>query len=384
MVWLRNKSPTTTLSAPPSLFLLLFTGTLAVIASVVLFVLHSSGAVKILSAMNVWTVSLVPPAVWFLSLCIWGWFRGQEIDEHQFLEKEARYAQGQWEEWAERHLAILGSCVLLPDDVTADTLWKCNEGSFLSQNMCVCRLPPVSIADAVLSCLDGVQESLHVLPHDLPLRVTLLSDLTPEVIFDAFTAAWATLFPERAVPADVTTTNEHSFTWVEERLEQPALTVDLFIVVQLHGGDSYSDGMAALLLTSDDVAHKYQLPYPARLLRPMPLDLNAFEKDITLFLETQTVACRTVRILEDALCWNAISASLVFIGGKHGAAWQSTDTMMLEKIGGIPGASSPWILTAIAADLVVLRNVSLLALFSSENERFVSTITSGSEDANIG
>ena len=384
MAWLRNKSPTTALSAPPSLFLLLLTGTLAVIAGVVLFVLHSSGAIKILSGMNVWTVSLAPPAVWFLLLCIWGWFRGQEIDEYQFLEKEARYAQAQWEEWAERHLAILGSSVLLPGDISADTLWKSGEGSFPSQSMCVCRLPARPIADAVLSCLGGVQESLHALPCDLPLRVTLVSDLAQDVISGAFISAWGAVFPERTLPTEITTTHAHSFSWVEARLKQPVLTVDLIIVVQLNGGDAYSDAMAALLLTSDDVAQKYRLSYPARLLRPMSLDLNTFEKDMTLFLETQTVACRTARVLEDALCWNTISASLVSVGAKLGADWKSTDTMMLEKLCGIPGSSAPWLLTAVGADMVKLSHLSLLTLLSSDTEQFVSTITSGSENAHIG
>lgn len=384
MAWLRNKSPTTTLSAPPSLFLLLLTGTLAIIAGVVLFVLHSSGAVKVLSAMNVWTVSLAPPAVWFLLLCIWGWFRGQEIDEHQFLEKEARYAQAQWEEWAERHLAVLGSSVLLPNDVTANTLWKSGEGSFPSQSMRVCRLPTTSLSDAVLSCLGGIQESLQALPRDLPLRVTLVSDVAQDALSAAFIPAWGTLFPERALPADLTMTQAHSFSWVEARLEQPVLTVDLVIVVQLNGGEAYSDTMAALLLTSDDVAQKYRLSYPARLLRPMSLDLTAVEKDLTLFLETQTVACRTARILEDALCWHTVSASLASVGGIHGADWKSADTMMLEKLCGILGASAPWILTALGAEIVMSGNLSLLTLLSSGTEQFVSTIAPGSENANIG
>ncbi len=55
-----------------------------------------------------------------------------------------------------------------------------------------------------------------------------------------------------------------------------------------------------LLLTSDDVAQKYHLPHSSRLLRPMPLDMTNFEDDITLFLETQTVACHTPSVIGDA------------------------------------------------------------------------------------
>ncbi len=41
-------------------------------------------------------------------------------------------------------------------------------------------------------------------------------------------------------------------------------------------------------------------------------------------------------------------------------------------------------LTALAADLVSLRKQPLLALFSSEQEHFISTITPGSEDEYTG
>ncbi|MCP6600432.1 type VI secretion protein, partial [Klebsiella pneumoniae] len=56
----------------------------------------------------------------------------------------------------------------------------------------------------------------------------------------------------------------------------------------------------------------------------------------------------------------------------------------LEKWCGIPGPAAPWLLTALAADLVSLRKQPLLALFSSEQEHFISTITPGSEDEYTG
>ena len=57
---------------------------------------------------------------------------------------------------------------------------------------------------------------------------------------------------------------------------------------------------------------------------------------------------------------------------------------LLEKWCGIPGPAAPWLLTALAADLVSLRKQPLLALFSSEQEHFISTITPGSEDEYTG
>lgn len=56
------------------------------------------------------------------------------------------------------------------------------------------------------------------------------------------------------MPDDITVTGSFSLSEVEERLKQPVLTVNLLLVIQLNGGTAYSDGLAVLLLTSDDVA----------------------------------------------------------------------------------------------------------------------------------
>jgi hypothetical protein len=137
-------------------------------------------------------------------------------------------------------------------------------------------------------------------------------------------------------------------------------------------------------MTSDDVAQKYHLSHPARLLRPMPLDMNKFDNDLTLFLETQVAACRTARVLGDSYRWESVAAPLMTIGNSHGAVWEPAARMLLERWCGIPGPAAPWLLTALAADLVSLGNTSLLTLFSSGDERFISTVTSGSENEHIG
>lgn len=179
------------------------------------------------------------------------------------------------------------------------------------------------------------------------------------------------------MPDDITVTGSFSLSEVEERLKQPVLTVNLLLVIQLNGGTAYSDGLAVLLLTSDDVAQKYHLPHSSRLLRPMPLDMTNFEDDITLFLETQTVACHTPSVIGDAKKWTERSAALITQGGKMHTPWKAEDIALLEKWCGIPGPAAPRLLTALAADLVSLRKQPLLALFSSEQEHFISTITPG-------
>ena len=386
MGWVRTKALIEELSPAPSLTRWLLAGVLMAITGVLLFMLHASGMVKVLSAMDIWWVSLAPPGGWLLVFCLRCYLWDREVQEYQFLQKEAQYGQQQWDAWAKRHLAIPGSCVLLPDGVTADMLQTIPEGRPPQQYALVRRIMgiPQDNQAVMKRCLGGVQTSLRQLSPALPLRITLLTDACPDGMTDAFGAAWHELFPDRPVPDDISVTDSLSFSRVEDRIKQPVLTVDLILVMQLNGGEAYSDGMAALLLTSDDVAQKYNLPHSARLLRPMPLDMAKFDDDLTLFLETQTVACRTSRVLGDAKAWTEKSAELITRGGKMNTPWQAQDIDLLEKWCGIPGPFAPWLLTALAADIVSLRKQSLLALFSTEQEHFISTLTPGSENEFTG
>lgn len=381
MGWERTKALTSELSPPPSLMWWLLAGATMMIVGVLLFILHASGTVKILSEFNIWWVSVIPLSIWLFLLCLRGWLWGREVDEHAFLQNEADLGQKQWEVWAERHLAILGSGILLPDGVTADAILGATGDSLPSRGTLTRRISVTSTP--VKYCLSGVQKTLQDLPQDLPLSVTIVTDLPTGCLVETFSTVWSTLFSERRIPNDITVTDTLSLSHVEERLKQSVLTVDLILVMQLCGGETYSDGLAALLLTSDDVVQKYHLPHFARLLRPMPLDITAFEQDISLFLAIQTVACGTARVLGDALFWETFSAPLMTIGVAHGAVWQPAEREILEKWCGVPGPLAPWILTALAAELVSLRKESLLTLFSSGEEHFISTVTSGNEDEHI-
>ncbi|MFO3905850.1 type VI secretion protein [Enterobacter hormaechei] len=385
MGWNRAKSLTTELSPKPSLMWWFLTGILTVLVGILVFMIHASGVVKVLLEVNIWLLSLAPSGIWLFLLCLRGWLWGKEVDEHNFLEKEAEHARKQWEAWAGRYLSIVGSCIFLPDRITVG----CFHDELPQQYGLVRKIDYLpgdhSPAEAALLVLhNGLMDALNRLPSDLSLSVTLVTDLPDAEVSKAFPSVWASLFQQRAIPDRITITSAFSMAWVEQRLKQPILTVDLILVMQLCGGKTYSDGLAALLLTSDDVAQKYCLLHPARLLRPMPLDIDRFDDEFALFLETQTAACRTDRVLGDRCSWETIAAPLMTIGNEYGAAWDPAGRLLLEKWCGIPGPAAPWLLTALATDLVIQGNTSLLTLFSSGEERFISTVTSGSEDEHIG
>ncbi len=66
MGWVRTKALTMEQPSAPSLTRWLFAGVLMAIIGVLLFILHASGTVKILSVINIWWVSLMPAGCWLL------------------------------------------------------------------------------------------------------------------------------------------------------------------------------------------------------------------------------------------------------------------------------------------------------------------------------
>ena len=111
MGWVRTKALTMEQPSAPSLTRWLFAGVLMAIIGVLLFILHASGTVKILSVINIWWVSLMPAGCWLLIFCLRCYLWDRDLKAHQFLLKEAEYGQQRWEDWAGRWLAVLGSAV---------------------------------------------------------------------------------------------------------------------------------------------------------------------------------------------------------------------------------------------------------------------------------
>ena len=378
MGWVRNKAIVVERPPAPSFKWWLLAGLLATIIGILLFILHLSGKVNALLIFNIWLLALIPLLGWYLLFCIRGWLWGQKVNKYDFLKKEAELGQKQWESWAERHVAILASCVLLPEGVTAHGLVSQFIRQLPTADMLARRV--IESANPVKNLLSGVQSGLSHLPDEFPLKVTIITDTSCDGLVQTFTSTWETLFPQRAIPDEIVLSASRSMHMLEDRLKQPDLTVELLLVMQLHGGTAYSDGLAALLLTSDDVAQKYQLPHVARLLRPMALDMTQFTSQLTLFLETQTVARQTSRVFCDSVDWHDYFAELLTTGAAHHARWKPEEIGVLERWCGIPGPGGGWLLAALLADVVNISNTPVLGLFTSATDHFVSTITPGSEN----
>ena len=114
MSWERQKSTVSKKPEAPSFVLWFMLGVVAVVGSVMLFVLHANKLSGPLQAFNIWVVTASPIVIWFFFLCLRAWVFNSAFDKHEFEANEADYAQQQWTEWAGRNIAVLHSSVIFP------------------------------------------------------------------------------------------------------------------------------------------------------------------------------------------------------------------------------------------------------------------------------
>lgn len=386
MGWERAKATTMELPLAPSFMGWLLAGGVAAVVGILLFILHASGMVKALATFNIWWLASSPVLGWFFLFCLRGWLWGRTVDEHQFLQKEAEYGQQQWGSWAGRYLAVLGSSILLPSGVTSDAIAK-SEAADAPQLLSLTShfdAQSVTCSSLLELGLAGVQNAIAILPATVPLNITVVSDAISADSDSQFRKVWGSIYPDRAISGSISFCETLSFAWVEDRLKNPVLDIDLILILQNNGTDRYSDALASVLLTSDDVVEKYQLPHSSRILRPMPLDMTHFKAEMGLFLETQTIACQTSKVFCDSASWNEHFVDVMTAAQTHLTPWVPEEIDVLEKYNGVPGAGSGWLLAVLLSDIVTISKAPVLGLFTSGTDHFVSTVTLGSENNDAG
>ncbi|WP_185749330.1 hypothetical protein [Pantoea dispersa] len=270
MSWERQKSHVTPMPEEPSLLIWLIGGFAALIAGGLIFVLHANQLLGAGQSYNIWVVSGSPPLIWIFCICLRAWIYNNGVDKHEFESKEADYSQQQWTEWAGRYLAVMGSEVILPQSLTVP-MFIPGSTELEEFNGLVRRLDISPAIAASLKQLDGVKVALMRLPTDIALKAFLLTDSPEEdaALKAIFDECWRELMPAERPAPTLSVQRSLSFDSVERRIKTPDISVELVMVQQLRGRDWYSDALATLLLTTDDVATKYELDHDVRLLRPM-------------------------------------------------------------------------------------------------------------------
>ncbi|EHT1099470.1 hypothetical protein ACNKWI_001452 [Escherichia coli] len=384
MSWEREKSTISKKPEEPSFILWLMLGVVAVVGSVVLFVLHANKLSGPLQAFNIWIVTASPIVIWFFFLCLRGWFFNSAFDKHEFEANEADYTQQRWTEWAGRNIAVLHSGVIFPEALTPFHFLQASPER-VQYTTLTRHFDHINIENCFSQLLECVSDALVWVPSDLPLSVTLLTDWQedPLIIQDEFAKVWQDTVPFRPVPV-LNIQTAKSFIGLEERIKSPTLDVDFILVHQTQGKGCYSDALASLLLTSDDVATKYQLTHDACLLRPMSLDMGDINKSLDTFFSTQTQACSTENIIGDQAAWGDSFADLLGAAAVYTGHWKPEQLHWLEKYAGLSGPFSPWIMAAVASDIVNIQKADCLMLSTDGEQKFINTVQTGNRNDDHG
>lgn len=384
MSWEREKSTVSEKPEEPSFVLWLMLGVVAVVGSVMLFVLHANKLSGPLQTFNLWIVTASPIVIWFFFLCLRGWLFNSAFDKHEFEANEADYAQQQWTEWAGRNIVVLHCGVIFPEALTPSRFLQASAEQM--QHTALTRHfhhpTPEYCFSQLLEC---ASDALARVPADLPLSATLLTDSQedPLILQDEFAKVWQDTVPLRPVPV-LNIQTAKTFIWLEERIKSPTLDVDLILVHQTQGRGRYSDILASLLLTSDDVATKYQLTHDACLLRPMSLNIGDIDKSLDIFFSTQTQACSTASIVGDNVEWGNAFSGLLEAAQSYCGHWKPEQLHWLEKYAGLSGPFSPWIMAAVASDIVNIQKADCLMLSTDGEQKFINTVQTGNRNNDNG
>lgn len=382
MAWQREYVQAGLAPVPPSPVRWLLIVVLAVAAAVLMFLLYA--VLPEWQALNVWAFTASPLVVAILALAARMHAYGGALDEHTLLQERSRLAQVAWAEWGQRYMAVMGGLVLLPEHVSAVAMMKPRHTPVPDSGKArrIVGLPKGQKGRALagLAQLTGsLSTVLAPLPPSEKLNVTVLTDAPQDehpALADACQQHLSDLTPSSTLTG-VHVTSQLSFTWMEDTLKTPGDAVELILVVQAHGKEAYSDGLAAILLCPHGVAKAHKLPIAARLLRPMPLDIESLETGFTTFLQIQATARQAKGLLADRADWQPKTTTLLAAAVREGAALSVDHRWILEPVNGVPGPCGHWLLTALGIEMTRLAQQPLLLLSSEDTGRWINTVTPG-------
>jgi len=355
----------------------------AVLASVLLFLLHAAGHMPVLQALNIWAFSGSPLLAWALVFSARAYAYGGALSHHQFLQAEAQNAQHAWQDWAHRYLAVQACCVLLPDHVSASVVvqdgFNLPPRSGQARRVAELVQQPQRARAGLSMLLSALEPVVRMLPARQPLRVTVLSDVEPgeyALLREAWHQIWVT---DMALPPpeSVTVSAGLSYQWIDETLRTGSTAVELILVLQLQGESVYSDGLAALLLCPDRLALAWELPVVGGLLRPMLLDINRLPHELPIFLQSQTNALQATGLLADGADVQPLISQVFAAGGALGASLEVGQQWVQERLCGVTGPFNHWLTAALGVEMARHQQRPLLLLAEDESGHWISTVTTG-------
>ena len=314
MGWARQPAAVADMPGPPVMSRWLWAAALAVLTGLLLFLLHASERMPFMHAFDIRVFSGSPLLIWVLAFGARAYTYGRALAHYRFLEEQAQEAQQSWQTWAQRYMAVSASCVLLPDQVSACVLSQGPSGlpPRTGQARRIEALPMHAerARYGLQMLIQTVAPAIEALPTGRELRLILLSDVDAEeyqTLRDTLQHVWCATV-RRVLPTTTTLSGELSYSWIDETLRTASTAMELILVLQVSGAQTYSDGLAALLLCPDRLADALTLPITAGLLRPMPLDINLLGSELPQLLQTHIRAREATALLADDASWQPLTS----------------------------------------------------------------------------
>ncbi|AKJ43184.1 hypothetical protein [Pragia fontium] len=366
----------------PSLFRWILAAAASIGVGVMLFILQVTRHPMLLQSWSIWLLTCLPIVICLLLFSIQSYFFGLALGQWELLQHESLRVKQEWNYWAERYISVVSSCVLFPDKITASLLMN-NAGNLEAQWGLIRRIDYLSkktsqIYQAIHTLLNSIEQKVIALPIKEGLRITVLID-TPLNQRDSIRATlievWQDVFPNKPLPSYINITEQLSCSSLDLQLRQAKTDYELLLVIQLHGKDDYSDGLAIFLLATDDIEQKYNLKTIARILRPMLLDMDNLKTELEVFLYMQTTSHQTKDIISDSQKVITLLPEIFPVGEKYGVIWNTQDVRLIEMFMGISGPFSEWLIMALAVDCSNLNSTPSLAISVGGN--WVTTVVPG-------
>lgn len=291
-----------------------------------------------------------------------------------YLKEEKKHNDRQWAEWGQRSVCILDSALLLPDKITLNYIlqYSKHHTSCFNITQKIDYLPNDNPSSYYL--LRSVKEAITLLPETLPINLTYLSDKT--INDNDITKIWHTLFESKKIET-YQSKKTLSFDKIENIIKQNKECVDILIVEQQEEKKTQSEFMAVFIITSDDIAKKYQLNKKSHLERPMSLETNEDAKvSIQLFNEIQTDSQQAVQLISSGNIHSEIT-SAIYQSESNFPFIHPEKIIDLEFYSGPTGKYAPWFVAALSSLYANQQNKPVLMVSNEGNRTFFSTITPG-------
>lgn len=331
---------------------------------------------KIISDNEFLLFLLSPLALLFFIFSMQLYFYAKYEHDVQCRVEHIHSIKKKWESWGSRYVSVLDSKLYLPGEVSASSLsnseietkyelteridylkWKENDWfSFfvmLLKDIDIYRLPN-KVTKEFIIITDSHVDEYHQIERNF------------------FSALEKTNIMKQSHPLHIVPVMP--FEQIDSWLKVTEDKVFIVFVLQLHGQKDYSDSIAAFLFATDDVVSKYQLTEKVRICRPMVVITNIFDKDMSIFADTQKNALKAKGLVGDCSDLLKISDNFLRYFCPPKGQLQAENIHVLESLSGIPGANSAWLTAALTASVVTYKQSEHLMMAKFNDNWIIATI----------